>query len=104
VHRPTLGIVATLLVAGGLVGTFSDAYGEDSLLRGGVMLRSGAVLGVLWLVLPKARALPQPVAVGVGLFAAVLIFRPRLVLVGIAVAFIAMVVMSIAQLRARSRE
>jgi hypothetical protein len=60
------------------------------------------LLGVLWLVMLKARQVPHAVWVGVGIFSGVLAFRPRLMLLGLVLAFVAMVVLALAQRRAAS--
>lgn len=50
----------------------------------------------------KARQVPHAVWVGVGIFSGVLAFRPRLMLLGLVLAFVAMVVLALAQRRAAS--
>ena len=99
-QRTILGLIALGLVVAGALGTFTEIFGTDSLWWGGVSLRAGAILGVSWLVMPKARHVPSYVWVGLGIFAGVLAFRPRLVLFGIVLAFVAMVVVAFAQRRA----
>lgn len=99
-QRTVLGLIALGLFIAGSLGTFTELFGSDSRWWGGVALRAGAILGVSWLVMPKARHLPRYVWVGLGIFAGVLAFRPRLVLFGIGLAFIAMVVVALAQRRA----
>ncbi len=97
-----MGTIAVALIGVGLVGTFSAMAGEDSLWWGGVTLRSGAILGSFWLVMPRFREVPTAVWVGVGVFAAFLAIRPRLILFGLLAAFVAMVVVAMAQRRAGS--
>ncbi len=99
-QRITLGIVAFGLLIAGSLGFFTELFGEDSRWWGGVALRAGAILGVSWLVVPKARHIPRYLWVGLGIFAGVLAIRPRLVLFGIVLAFVAMVVVAVAQRRA----
>ena len=99
-QRITLGIIALGLLIAGSLGTFTDLVGADSLWWGGVALRAGAILGVSWLVMPKARHLPRYLWVGLVIFAGVLAIRPRLVIFGILLAFLAMVVVALAQRRA----
>lgn len=101
-QRRALGIVALIFLALGLAGTFTEVFGTDSRWWGGVTLRTGALLGVFWLVMPKARQVPHAVWVGVGIFSGVLAFRPRLVLLGLVLAFVAMIVVALAQRRAAS--
>lgn len=96
-----MGVIALVLIVAGTLGAFTNAFGGGSEWWGGVALRAGLVLGAFWLVVPRARQVPPPVWVGLGIFAAVLAIRPRLVLLGIAIAFIAMVVTAIAQRRAK---
>lgn len=49
---------------------------------GGVLLRSGIVLGALWLALPRARELSTSTWVAIAVFGVVLIARPRLIIWG----------------------
>ena len=102
-QRRILGAVAAALIVIGSLGTFTDIFGTDDRVFGGVSLRAGLILGVFWLVLPQARTVPRAVWAGFGVFAIVLAARPRLVLFGIAAAFIVMVVVAIAQRRAQRR-
>ena len=103
-QRTVLGLIAIALFVAGSVGTFTEIFGADSRWWGGVSLRAGAILGVSWLVMPKARHVPRYVWPGLGIFAGVLAIRPRLVMFGIGLAFFAMVVVALAQRRsAQSR-
>jgi len=98
-QRRVLGVIAlTLIVVGGL-GTFLDVFGEHRRTTSGVALRSGLILGAFWLVLPRARDVPRPVWIGVAVFAGFLAVRPRLFLLGLVLAFIAMVAVALAQRR-----
>jgi hypothetical protein len=101
-ERKAMGFIALGLLVAGVTGTLMAMAGGDSLWWGGVTLRSGAVLGSLWLVMPKARDVPIAVWVGIGILAGFLAIRPRLILFGIAAAFVAMVVVAMAQRRAGS--
>lgn len=101
-QRIVLGIIALVLAIGGAFGAFTEVFGSGTEWWGGVALRTGLVLGAFWLVVPRARDVPVPVWVGLGVFAVVLAARPRLVLVGLVIAFIAMTITAIAQRRARS--
>lgn len=98
-QRIVLGVIAVGLVVFGVLGSFTDVLGEDALWWGGVTLRTGVLLGVFWLVMPRATQVPRPVWAGVVVFAIVVAVRPRLVLFGIALSFIAMVAMAIVQRR-----
>ncbi|MCP3975769.1 MAG: hypothetical protein GY720_14890 [bacterium] len=101
-ERKAMGFIALGLLVAGVTGTSMAMVGGDSLWWGGVMLRSGAILGSIWLVIPKARDVPAAVWVGIGVFAGFLAVRPRLILFGIAAAFVAMVAVAMAQRRAGS--
>ena len=101
-ERKAMGLIALGLLVVGVVGTVMAMTGEDSLWWGGVTLRSGAILGSIWLVMPKVRDVPRAVWVGVGVFAGFLAIRPRLILFGIGAAFIAMIAVAMAQRRAGS--
>ncbi len=99
-HRPTLGVVAALLIGAGLVSTFVSGLGEDHLVWGGILIRAGALLGALWLVLPSARHLPRHLWLGIGSFILVLAIRPRLV----AWALVAAVLISLLTVLGRGRK
>ncbi len=86
-HRPTLGVIAGLLVAGGAFAMLVD-LGENHVVWGGMLLRAGLVLGAVWLVLPSARRIPVAGWLGIGIFSAVVVFRPRLVLWGLALSVV----------------
>jgi len=98
-QRIVLGLIALGLLVAGSLGTFTEVIGADSVWWGGVSLRAGAILGVSWLVMPKVRHVPRYLWVGLGVFAGVLAVRPRLVVFGIVLAFMAMVVVALAQRR-----
>ena len=102
VQRVVLGIIALVLAVGGGLGAFTEVFGSNTEWWGGVALRTGLVLGAFWLVMPRARDVPIPIWVGLGVFAVVLAARPRLVLFGLVIAFVAMVITAIAQRRSRS--
>lgn len=53
---------------------------------GAVSFRAGLVLGALWLALPNIRRAPRWLLSAVGVLAAVLIVRPRLLLYALPVA------------------
>ncbi len=53
---------------------------------GAVSVRAGLVLGALWLALPNIRRAPRWLLSAVGVLAAVLIVRPRLLLYALPVA------------------
>ena len=85
-QRWFFGIVAAGFIIGGLVLTFASDPGPDELAWGGILLRTGMILGAWWLVLPNARRVRPATWVSVGIVAAVLVVRPRLVLWGLLVA------------------
>jgi hypothetical protein len=97
-HRPTLGVIAALLTITGALAMAID-LGEGHVVWGGMLLRAGFVLGAVWLVLPSARRIPAPVWLGIAIFSAVLVFRPRLVLWGL----LAAVVVALGALTSRGR-
>ena len=53
---------------------------------GAVSVRAGLMLGALWLALPNIRRAPRWLLSAVGVLAAVLIVRPRLLLYALPVA------------------
>ncbi len=85
-HRPSLGVIAAVLLVAGLVMTFLQGGEVDDLFWGGVLLRAGGVLGALWLVLPSARRMPRWAWAGLAVLGVVLALRPRLILIGFALA------------------
>ncbi len=89
--RSYLGVVAAGFLVGGLVLTFVSDPGPDELAWGGILLRSGMLLGAWWLVLPNARRIRPATWVSVGIVAAVLAVRPRLVLWGLVIAALVMI-------------
>ena len=102
-ERRVLGVVALSLIVVGTIGTFTNLFGADSTWWGGVALRTGLVLGVLWLVLPKAREVPRAVWAGALTLAGFIAIRPRLVAFGLVAALIAMFAVAAAQRRAAAK-
>ena len=102
-QRIALGVLALVLFVAGSLGAFTGVLGDEAEWWGGVAVRAGAILAVFWLVMPKAGDVSRAVWVGLGIFAAVLAIRPRLVLFGIVLAFIAMVFTAFAHRRTRAR-
>ena len=78
-------------------------FGTGTEWWGGVAFRSGLILGAFWLAIPKAQEVPVYVWVGLGVFAVFVAARPRLVLFGLVIAFIAMLITALAQRRSRTR-
>ena len=87
-QRWFLGIVAGGFLAGGLVLALVADPGPDELAWGGILLRSGMLMGAWWLVLPNARRVRRATWVSVGIVAIVLAVRPRLILWGLLVAIL----------------
>jgi len=83
-HRPTLGVVSLVLIIGGAILMVQPISGDSYL--GAIALRSGLVLGSVWLALPNIRKAPRWLLYGAGVLAAVLIARPRLFLYALPVA------------------
>lgn len=83
-HRPTLGFISLALLVGGVILTLRPPNGDTYL--GAVGLRSGLVLGALWLALPNLRRVPRWLLYALAVLAAVLIVRPRLFLWSLPVA------------------
>jgi hypothetical protein len=78
-HRPTLGVIALVLLVAGAVGQLrpsSDA-GVQQVLIG--FWRVGFVLAALWLALPQTRQLPNKLLLlAILVIALVLATRPKL--------------------------
>ncbi len=66
--------------------TFVSDPGPDELAWGGILLRSGMLLGAWWLVLPNARRVRPGTWAAIGVVVAVLAVWPRLMLWGLLVA------------------
>lgn len=83
-RRHLLGVLALLLIVGGIAGLIA-AGGDEQ--RGGlaasIALRAGALLGAIWLALPQLdsffRRFPPWLLAMVGGGALVIVFRPRLI-------------------------
>ena len=84
VHRPTLGVISLVLLIAGVILMLRPPNGDMYL--GAVGVRSGLVLGALWLALPNIRRAPRWLLYAVTVVAAVLIVRPRLFLWSLPVA------------------
>ncbi len=83
VRRTILGLIAAALLAGGLLLTFTAEAETDGRVWGGILLRSGAVLGAVWLVYPKARRVSPPMWAAITTVIVVLAVRPRLIMWGL---------------------
>jgi hypothetical protein len=55
-RRASLGIIALLLLVVGTVALFNGPGGSDAWGFSGVCIKSGLVLGALWLALPQLQA------------------------------------------------
>lgn len=83
-HRPSLGIISLVLLVGGTALLVRPLNGDTYL--GAISLRSGLVLGALWLALPNLRRIPRRVLYGIAVLAIVIIVRPRLIVFALPVA------------------
>ncbi|MDH3259535.1 MAG: hypothetical protein OEM84_01045 [Acidimicrobiia bacterium] len=83
-HRPTLGVISLVLIIGGAIVMLRPIDGDSYL--GAISVRSGLVLGSIWVALPNIRKAPSWLLSSVGLLAIVLIVRPRLLLYALPVA------------------
>jgi hypothetical protein len=59
---------------------------------GAIGVRAGLVLGALWLALPNIRRAPRWLLSSIGVLAAVLIVRPRLILYALPIAILVSIV------------
>lgn len=85
-HRPTLGFISLALMIGGAFLMARPVDGDTYL--GAIGLRSGLVLGAIWVALPNIRRAPRWLLYAAAVPAAVLIVRPRLVLYALPVAVV----------------
>jgi hypothetical protein len=83
-HRPSLGIISLVLITGGVILMLRPINGDSYL--GAIAVRSGLVLGSIWVALPNIRRAPRWLLYAVAVLAAVLIVRPRLLLYALPVA------------------
>ncbi len=89
-HRPTLGVISLVLIIGGAILMLRPIDGDSYL--GAIGVRSGLVLGAIWVALPNIRRAPHWLLYAVAVLAAVLIVRPRLVLYALPVAAVVAIV------------
>ena len=83
-----LGVIAAGFLIGGLALAFVSDPGPDELAWGGILLRSGMLLGGWWLVMPNAHRIRRSTWLAIAVLGAVLVVRPRLVLWGLLAAAI----------------
>lgn len=89
-HRPTLGVISLVLIIGGAILMLRPIDGDTYL--GAIGVRSGLVLGAIWVALPNIRRAPHWLLYAVAVLAGVLIVRPRLVLYALPVAAVVAIV------------
>lgn len=87
-HRPTVGILALVLILIGGVLYFFGPQSERYQEWIGGTLRIGLVLGALWLALPQLRRLPRWMVPVIFALCLVLALRPRLFLVAFVLALV----------------
>lgn len=84
-HRPTLGAIAAILLLAGAVGIWLTTPGTQEHIWAAIVLRSGAVIGAIWLALPAMRRTSKRALVVVAILAAVLVLRPKMVVLALPV-------------------
>jgi hypothetical protein len=81
-HRPTVGLIALILLAGAAYYRMFPPPSEDSVQVGleGACVRLGIVMAALWLALPQLSRFPWWIGVAVllAVIVAVLASKPRL--------------------------
>ena len=83
-HRPTVGILALLLLIAGGVLLVVPADKDDWLNMAAGCLRVGSILAVLWLALPDvARPLSRWILVGVVVAVFLIAKRPQLIVLAL---------------------
>lgn len=86
-QRAVLGVISLALIAWGVADmVWWDTAGGGT--TGGVLLRAGLVLGAIWLALPGLRRVPRNVLIWAAGVAALLVARPRLLLIGLPAAIV----------------
>jgi len=58
-HRPTVGIIALVLIVGAVVLGIWKPLGEDNPIWLSACVRVGTVMGALWLALPQLERIPH---------------------------------------------
>ena len=101
-HRPTLGVISLILIIGGGILMLRPIDGDSYL--GAIGMRSGLVLGAVWLALPNIRRMPHWLLYALAVLAAVLIVRPRLVLYAFPVAAVVAILGATAGSRQHQRK
>ena len=81
--RPALGVVALVLVIGGLAFFLWPGVPVESQVTGGLVARAGAMLGAIWFAWPVLTAVRPWVAVVLIVVLGVAVIRPSLLLVAI---------------------
>jgi hypothetical protein len=93
VHRPTIGVVAVLLLAAGIALALWSSS-SDAQLWTSAFLRIGTIMGLLWLAWPQIGRIPWWIMlVGLGvLFLALVLARqpPRVIVMAILAAIVVM--------------
>ncbi len=86
-QRAVLGVVSLALIVWGVLDmVWWDTAGAGT--TGGVLLRAGLVLGAIWLALPGLRRVPRHLLIWGAGVAALLVVRPRLLLIGLPAAIV----------------
>ena len=80
-HRPTIGLIAVILLAIGLATLAS----EDQALSSAA-LRVGAVMAILWLAQPQLKDIPRWVIAAGGAVLVIALRWPRLLIVALPLA------------------
>ena len=81
--RPALGVIAIVLVLGGLALFLWPGIPVESQVTGGLVARSGAMLGAVWFAWPVLTNVRPWVAVVLVMVLGVTVIRPMLLLVAI---------------------
>lgn len=78
-HRPTIALIAVVLLA---VGFFTHGQSDDDVISG-ACLRVGAMMGILWLAEPQLRNLSHGMVAAVGAGLLVVMRWPKLMVVAL---------------------
>jgi hypothetical protein len=85
-HRPTIGILALVLLTAGFLLWVLAEESEDIYLWIGACLRVGAVMATLWFALPQLQRMPPVLVTMVVVFCLIVAIRPRLFLLAFLIA------------------
>ena len=83
-ERHLLGAIALIMLGGGAIGLATESDPGWP----GIVLRSGIILGAIWIGLPSLRRMRRRTMAAFAIPVVVLMVRPRLILIGVVVGLV----------------